>query len=67
MADLGDAAFRYKLVVPIADYHGIGRFVMGLPGEIVVRESLSFKIYLKICNKKVRMTEFVSLKCVFCK
>lgn len=37
----------YHLEVPIAGYQGVGRFVMGLPGEIEVSGSSGFKKYLK--------------------
>jgi len=43
---------RYKLVIPVADYHGIGRFVLGLSGEIKVIKSESFKTFLKEIQKK---------------
>lgn len=38
---------RYKLNIPVADYHGIGRFVLGLPGDVKVVGSESFKHFLK--------------------
>lgn len=38
---------KYKLDIPVADYHGIGRFVMGLPGDVKVVGSESFKDFLK--------------------
>jgi len=38
---------HYLLQIPIADYYGIGRFVLGLPGEVKVREPEAFKIFLK--------------------
>jgi len=38
---------HYLLQIPIADYCGIGRFVLGLPGEVKVREPEVFKIFLK--------------------
>jgi len=42
---------RYVLEIPIADFHGIGRFVLGLPGDIIVKGPEEFKIFL---NKKKR-------------
>ena len=42
----------YNLKIPIAGYQGIGRFVMGLPGEVEVSGSSGFKKYLKEELKK---------------
>ena len=44
----------YNLKIPIAGYQGVGRFVMGLPGEIEVFGSSGFKKYLKEELKKFR-------------
>ncbi|TXH22439.1 MAG: WYL domain-containing protein [Chitinophagaceae bacterium] len=38
---------RYHLKIPIADFHGIGRFVLGLPGDIKVMAPKEFKEFLK--------------------
>jgi len=38
---------HYLLDIPIADFHGIGRFVLGLPGEIEVVEPENFKEFLR--------------------
>lgn len=38
---------RYLLAIPIADFSGIGRFVMGLPGEVEIVAPESFKAFLK--------------------
>lgn len=38
---------QYFLKIPIADFHGIGRFVLGLPGDIEIIESKEFKDFLK--------------------
>ncbi len=38
---------HYLLQIPVADYYGIGRFVLGLPGEVKVREPEAFKLFLK--------------------
>lgn len=38
---------HYRLEIPIADYQGIGRFVLGLPGEIEVLEPEGFKDFLR--------------------
>ncbi len=43
---------RYLLEIPIADFHGIGRFVLGLPDEIEVHEPEEFKSFLKEKRKK---------------
>lgn len=40
----------YLLDIPIANYHGIGRFVLGLPGAVKVLGSVPFKEFLN--NKK---------------
>lgn len=42
----------YQLKIPVAGYRGIGRFVMGLPGEIEVLGSSGFKKFLKEERKK---------------
>lgn len=42
----------YLLDIPIADFHGIGRFVLGLPGNIKVHEPEAFKTFLKEMRKK---------------
>ena len=44
----------YQLKIPVAGYQGIGRFVMGLPGEIEVLGSKGFKEFLKEERKKFR-------------
>lgn len=44
----------YHLKIPIAGYQGVGRFVMGLPGEIEVSGSSGFKKYLKKELKKFK-------------
>jgi len=43
----------YQLNIPVAGYQGIGRFVMGLPGEIEVLGSKGFKDFLREERKKV--------------
>lgn len=43
---------RYLLDIPIADFNGIGRFVLGLPGEVFVKEPEEFKSFLKEKRKK---------------
>lgn len=45
---------RYYLDIPIADYHGIGRFVLGLPGDIKIEESKEFIEFLN--NKRIKYT-----------
>jgi len=42
----------YRLIIPIAGYQGIGRFVMGLPGEIEILSSERFKEFLREERKK---------------
>lgn len=42
----------YQLSIPVANFNGIGRFVLGLPDEIKVTESLKFKDFLKERIKK---------------
>ena len=42
----------YRLDIPIAGYQGIGRFVMGLPGEIEVLATKGFKDFLREERKK---------------
>jgi len=46
----------YRLKIPVAGYQGIGRFVMGLPGEIEVLSSERFKEFLRK-EKKVFLTD----------
>ena len=43
---------KYLLDIPVADFLGIGRFVLGLPGEIDVHEPEAFKTFLKEMRKK---------------
>lgn len=43
----------YMLKIPVAGYRGIGRFVMGLPGEIQILGSESFKEFLREERKKL--------------
>lgn len=38
---------NFRLQAPVTDYFSIGRFVLGLPGEILVKESSSFLRYLE--------------------
>lgn len=42
----------YRLKIPVAGYQGIGRFVMGLPGEIEILGSERFKDFLGEERKK---------------
>jgi len=46
---------RYHLKIPVADYHGIGRFVLGLPGEVNVIGSVGFKDFLRNAQKKMEL------------
>lgn len=43
---------HYDLDIPIADFHGIGRFVLGLPGEIQIKSPKEFQLFLKSMKKK---------------
>lgn len=43
---------QYLLDIPIADFNGIGRFVLGLPGEVFVKEPEEFKAFLKEKRKR---------------
>ena len=45
----------YELKIPVAGYQGIGRFVMGLPGEIEVLGSKGFKKFLREERKKAEI------------
>ena len=42
----------YLLDIPIADFNGIGRFVLGLPGEVFVKEPEEFKTFLREKRKR---------------
>lgn len=42
----------YHLKIPVAGYQGIGRFVMGLPGEVEVLDSKGIKKFLNEERKK---------------
>jgi proteasome accessory factor C len=42
----------YQLKIPVAGYQGMGRFVMGLPGEIEVLGTKGFKEFLREERKK---------------
>src|SRR5690625_1798767 len=48
---------RYRLEIPIADYHGIGRFVLGLPGETEVISPYSF---IEFLNEQKQRSTFIS-------
>jgi len=49
--NISGKTIKYKLIIPVADYHGIGRFVMGLPGDVKVIWSEGFKYFLKELKK----------------
>lgn len=40
-------AQQYRLEIPVADFHGIGRFVLGLPEEVVVEGPPDFLRFLE--------------------
>jgi len=44
---------RFTLTIPVADFHGVGRFMLGLPSEVKVVGPESFKKYLKEITKKI--------------
>lgn len=44
----------YYLDIPIADYHGIGRFVLGLPGDVKVKEPKGFRMFLRNKREKYK-------------
>lgn len=43
---------KYLLSISVADFHGIGRFILGLPGEVNVIGPESFKCFLKKNKQK---------------
>jgi predicted DNA-binding transcriptional regulator YafY len=43
----GDDAFPYRLGITVRDFRGIGRFILGLPGEIQVEKPPELKDYLR--------------------
>lgn len=50
-----DDAFPYRLDITIRDFRGIGRFILGLPGEIRVAEPTELTDYLR---ERIREFEF---------
>ncbi|MBC3787237.1 WYL domain-containing protein [Spirosoma utsteinense] len=50
----GESPFRYGWQGLVRDWRGIGRFVLGLPGEVAVVRSDDFRTYLQ-----KRVTEFI--------
>lgn len=44
--------FMYLLSIDVADFHGIGRFILGLPGEVNVIGPDIFKCFLKEIQQK---------------
>ena len=62
LSDLNvSGTLRYLLKIPVADYHGIGRFVLGLQREVKVVGPEDFKNFLREAQKKMGvMTETVS-------
>ena len=49
-------AQQYLLTIPVAGFNGIGRFVLGLPGEITVKTPKAFIIFLQKEQKKYALT-----------
>lgn len=46
------STYHYRLSIPVADFHGIGRFILGLPGEIKVSSPTEFANYLLDAQKR---------------
>ncbi len=46
---------NYDAEIPVAAFEGVGRFVMGLPGEVHVLGPQEFKTYL---NEKVKLSKY---------
>jgi proteasome accessory factor C len=54
LSDLGvSGTLRYLLTIPVADFHGIGRFALGLPGEVKVLGPEELKDFLRKAQKKM--------------
>lgn len=51
---LQPAGNEYKVDIPVADYHGVGRFVLGLPGDVQVIAPVAFKRFLQKQVENVR-------------
>lgn len=53
----------YKLDIPVADFNGVGRFVLGLPEDVEIMEPDEFKAFLREkIRKNFLMTEVVSYR-----
>ncbi len=48
-----DSKFKHRYVTLVSSLEGIGRFILGLPGEIQVDEPAALKIYLKKMSQKL--------------
>jgi proteasome accessory factor C len=46
-------SIHYLLSIPVADFHGIGRFALGLPGEVKILGPEEFKDFLREAQKKM--------------
>ena len=44
---LQPAGNEYIVDIPVADYHGVGRFALGLPGDVQVIAPVTFKRFLQ--------------------
>lgn len=44
---------HYELNIPVANFNGIGRFVMGLPGQIEIAEPIELKNFIKKQAEKI--------------
>ena len=44
---LQPAGNEYIVDIPVADYHGVGRFALGLPGDVQVIAPIAFKRFLE--------------------
>ena len=42
-----DADFPYSFTGEVRDFRGVGRFILGLPGEVLVEESEELRVYLR--------------------
>ncbi|MEJ7778577.1 MAG: WYL domain-containing protein [Daejeonella sp.] len=47
---------QYRLEIPVADYHGIGRFVLGLPEDVMVEGPPDFLRFLEEKRKNNQVT-----------
>jgi proteasome accessory factor C len=56
LSDLdASGTLHYLLSIPVAGFHGIGRFVLGFPGEVKVLGPEEFKFFLREAQKKMEL------------